>query len=438
MTAAAPLGPTWYEASAPAAPSRPALAGAVTADVCVIGGGYAGLSAALHLAKAGFRTVLLEARSVGGGASGRNGGQIHSGQRKDQEDLERELGDAHARDLWTLAEDAKALVRGLIAEHAIDCDLKDGILHAAWKRADAEPLRRYVDHMAARYGYAQSYIEAKDIPAWVATSRYHGATHDPGGGQLHPLKFAHGLARAAEAAGAIIYEGSAVTALDDTRAVTTDGHVAAQHFVLACDTWLGELDAKAGRAAIAINSFIAVTTPLGDRATTLIPSDLPVADTKFVVDYYRLTADGRLLFGGGENYTPRYPSDLKAFVAKPVHRVFPQIEDVPFDYAWGGPVGVTLSRLPHFGHANARTVFAHGFSGQGVALATLAGQLMAEATAGQAGRFDVFAKLKHRPLPGGRLLRTPIMALGMAWYALKDRLLTLPSWPGRPGHEELG
>ena len=422
MTAATPLGPTWYEATAPAAAPRPALKGEVNADVCVVGGGYAGLSAALHLAKAGLKTVLLEAKSIGGGASGRNGGQIHSGQRKDQEDLERELGDTHARELWTLAQDAKALVRSLISEHDIDCDLKNGILHAAWKHADAEPLRRYVDHMAARYGYAQSYIEAKDVPAYVATSRYHGATNDPGGGQLHPLKFARGLARAAEAAGAIIHEGSIVTALANSKAVTTGGHVAADHFVLACDTWLGELDRRAGRTAIAINSFIAVTAPLGARAAQLIPSDLPVADTKFVVDYYRLTPDGRLLFGGGENYTPRYPRDLKAFVAKPVHRVFPQLRDVTFDYAWGGPVGVTLSRLPHFGHAGARTVFAHGFSGQGVALATLAGQLMAEATMGTATRFDVFAKLKHRPLPGGRLLRTPIMALGMAWYALKDRL----------------
>ena len=420
----APLGPTWYEASAPAATPRPALQGGITADVCVVGGGYAGLSAALHLAEAGFRTVLLEARTIGGGASGRNGGQIHSGQRKDQEDLERQLGDAHARELWTLAEDAKALVRHLVAGHAIDCDLKDGILHTAWKRADAEPLRMSVDHMAARYGYAQTYIEAKDVPAWIGTTRYHGAIHDPGGGQLHPLKFARGLARAAEAAGVAIYEGSTVTAVDTehARAVTAGGQVTASHLVLACDTWLGAIDPRAGRTAIAINSFIAVTAPLGERAREIIPSDLPVADTKFVVDYYRLTPDGRLLFGGGENYVPGYPSDLKTFVRKPIARVFPQLAETQLDYAWGGPVGVTLSRLPHFGHAGPRAVFAHGFSGQGVALATLAGQLMAEATAGQAGRFDVFAKLKHRAIPGGRLLRTPIMALGMAWYALKDRL----------------
>lgn len=425
MTLPAPLGPTWYEASAPAAPPRPRLEGDRTADVCVVGGGYAGLSAALHLAQRGYKTVLLEALAVGAGASGRNGGQIHSGQRQEQETLEKTLGDAHARRLWELAEEAKALVRDLVATHAIACDLKDGILHAAWKKADAAPLRAYVAHMARRYGYAQTYIDARDVPAYVATARYHGAVLDPGGGQLHALKYARGLAAAAEAAGVTIHERSPVTHVDtqSPRAVTPSGAVTARHLVLACDTWLGGLDRRAGRYALPINSFIAVTQPLGAaRAKALIPSDLAVADTKFVVDYYRLTPDGRLLFGGGENYTPRYPADLKRFVARPIARVFPQLAGETLDYAWGGPVGVTLSRLPHFGWDGPHAVFAHGFSGQGVALATLAGRLMAEAVAGTAERFDVFAGLKHRPFPGGRWLRTPLMALGMAWYALKDRL----------------
>lgn len=426
MTAPSPLGPTWYEASLPAAPARPALDGDATADICVVGGGYAGLSAALHLAGAGRSVILLEARAIGGGASGRNGGQIHSGQRQEQEVLEKTLGHRPARELWTLAEDAKALVRGLIARHAIACDLKGGIIHAAWKARDAAPLRAYVDHMAAHYGYAQTWVDRQDVPGLVATGRYHGAIVDPGGGQLHALAYARGLAAAAEAAGVRIHEATPALACDATAAGvairTPTGTVRAAHAVLACDTWLGALDPGAGARALAINSFIAVTAPLGARAQALIPSGLAVADTKFVVDYYRLTADGRLLFGGGENYTPRYPSDLKDFVRQPMLRVFPQLADVQIDYAWGGPVGVTLSRLPHFGWRDPRTVFAHGFSGQGVALATLAGQLMAEAVTGDTARFDVFARLRHRPFPGGRLLRTPLMALGMAWYALKDRL----------------
>ncbi len=422
----APLGPTWYEASAPPAPLRPALAGDIATDICVIGAGYAGLSAALHLAEAGHRVILLEARRVGGGASGRNGGQIHSGQRQEQETLEATLGDSAARDLWTLAEEAKALVRGLVARHAIACDLKDGIVHAAWKARDAAPLRAYVEHMASRYGYAQRWVEKKDVPALVATGRYHGALVDPGGGQLHALAYARGLAAAAEASGATIFENSPALACEAVAGGvairTAAGTVRASHAVLACDTWLGALDPAAGAYALAINSFIAVTAPLGARAQSLIPCGHAVADTKFVVDYYRLTADGRLLFGGGENYTPRYPADLKRFVSRPMLRVFPQIADIPVDYAWGGPVGVTISRLPHFGWRTPRTVFAHGFSGQGVALATLAGKLMAEAVTGTTARFDVFAKLKHRRFPGGRMLRTPLMALGMAWYALKDRL----------------
>jgi gamma-glutamylputrescine oxidase len=423
MTARSPLGPTWYEASAPPAVPRPQLKGDLTADVAVIGAGYAGLSAALHLAKAGLGTILLEAHTVGSGASGRNGGQIHSGQRQDQEVLEASLGKPAARQLWDLAEEAKALVRDLIAEHAIACDLKDGIVHAAWKARDAAPLRASVDHMAATYGYAQRWIDKAEMPSLVASTRYHGGLIDPGGGQLHALKYARGLAEAAEAAGVPIFENSPVTALATARAVTPTGTLSARHIVLACDTWLGALDAKAGARALAINSFIGVTEPLGEaRARALIPCDLPIADTKFVVDYYRLTPDHRLLFGGGENYTPRYPADLKAFVSRPMLRVFPQLADVKLDYAWGGPVGVTLSRLPHFGWRDPSTVFAHGFSGQGVALATLAGKLMAEAVTGTALRFDVFANLKHRPFPGGRAFRTPLMALGMAWYALKDRL----------------
>ncbi len=426
MTAAAPLGPTWYEATAHPAPARPPLRGDVVADVCVVGAGYAGLSAALHLAETGRSVILLEARTVGGGASGRNGGQIHSGQRQEQETLEKTLGDAHARRLWTLAEDAKALVRSLIARHAIDCDLRDGIIHAAWKPRDAAPLRAYVEHMAAHYGYVQRWVEKKDVPSLVATGRYHGAVVDPGGGQLHALNYARGLAAAAEAAGTRIHEATPALSCDTgTSGVTLrtpSGTVRAAHAVLACDTWLGTLDPAAGARALAINSFIAVTQPLGPRSQALIPSNLAVADTKFVVDYYRLTQDGRLLFGGGENYTPRYPADLKAFVSRPIQRVFPQLAGVGLDYAWGGPVGVTLSRLPHFGRTGTRTLFAHGFSGQGVALATLAGQLMAETVAGVSERFDIFAKLRHRTFPGGRLLRTPLMALGMAWYALKDRL----------------
>lgn len=364
---------------------------------------------------------------MGSGASGRNGGQIHTGQRVEQETLEQKLGMTEARRLWDLAEEGKALVRDLIARHAIDCDLRDGMIMAAWKPGDAAPLKAYGAHMAATYGYEQRWVDAADMPGVVQSTRYHGGLIDPGGGHLHALNFARGLARAVEAAGAVIHEDSKAVSVSPAISgvvVTTEaGSVSAQHVVLACDTWLDGLDRRAGARALPINSFVLTTAPLGEaRAAALIPSGAAVADTKFVVDYYRVTADHRLLFGGGENYTPRYPSDLKGFVRKPMLRVFPQLEDVQIDFAWGGAVGITLSRMPHFGWSSPNVAFAHGFSGQGLMMATMAGRLLAEAVTGTLERFDVMARLKHLPFPGGRLLRTPLMALGMAWYALKDRL----------------
>lgn len=418
---------TWYEATANPAPPRPALKGDARADVCVVGGGYAGLSAALHLAKAGLATILVEATAIGAGASGRNGGQLHTGQRQDQSWLEQQLGDATAKQLWNLAEQSKALVHRLIYDNAIACDLRAGLIHAAWKRRDADGLKAHADHMQARYGFAETWLDKDEIARRIQTTRYFGGVFDSSAGHLHALNYARGLATAAEAAGATLHENTralnVATAPGGAVVRTADGAINAKHVVLACDTWLGELAPKAGAYTLPINSFVAVTAPLGEeRARALIPSGAAVADTKFVVDYYRVTPDHRLLFGGGETYTRRYPADLKAFVAKPMLRVFPQIKDVALDYAWGGAVGVTLSRLPQFGWSAPNIVYAHGFSGQGVALATQAGELMAEAVQGTLGRFDVYAGLKHRPLPGGRLLRTPLQVLGMAWYALRDRL----------------
>jgi gamma-glutamylputrescine oxidase len=421
------LGPTWYEASGNPAAVRPALSGTVSADVCVVGAGFTGLSAALHLARAGLKVVVLEARTVGGGASGRNGGQIHSGQRVDQDTLETDLGVIHARLLWDLARESTALVRNLVAEHAIACDLRDGLVHVAWKNRDAPHLRRYGEHLEARYGVPMQWIPRAELPGWIASERYHGGLVDAGGGHIHPLNFVRGLAAAVESAGATIHEHSQAEPIPrGSRPIvirTKAGEVRCAHAVLACDTWLGSLDPKAGATVLPINSFVLATTPLGEeRAKALIPAAMAVSDTKFVVDYYRLTPDHRLLFGGGETYTARYPSDLKAFISKPMLRVFPQLAGVAIEYAWGGAVGITLSRLPHFGWSRPDIAFAHGFSGQGVAIATLAGKLLAEATMGTASRFDVYATLKHTPIPGGRLLRTPLMALGMLWYALRDRL----------------
>lgn len=417
---------TWYAATARPAPPRPALNGDRRADVAVVGGGYAGLSAALHLAEAGLDTVLLEASAVGAGASGRNGGQVHPGQRQSQLWLEKEVGEADARRFWALAEEAVALVRDRIAAHAIACDLRDGLLSVAWKERDAGEMQTDVEHMRRVYGYGARWIPRGALGEWVQSDRYHGGVFEPGGGHLHALDYARGLAAAAEAAGAVIFEQSRVTSIEPAGDAvvlrTKAGAVTARHAILACDTWLGDLAPAQARTALWLNAYIGVTAPLGEaRAKALIPSGAAISDSKVVIDYYRLTGDQRLLFGGGETYGAADPRDLARFIRKPIRRVFPQLDDVAIDYCWGGAIGLTVSRMPHMGWSNPRTVFAHGFSGHGVAIATLAGKLMAEAVTGRMDRFALYAALRHRPVPGGRWLRPLLTSAAMAFYGLKDR-----------------
>lgn len=417
----------YYAATAVDVPEFPSLSEAIRTDVCVIGGGFTGLSSALHLAEAGYEVVLLEAERVGWGASGRNGGQLGSGQRKDQDELEHLVGMEQARQLWDLAEEAKAVVKERIERHGIACDLKPGILHAGYKPADADELMRYADKLRAQYDYPHARgVSREEMAEMLGTTIYHGGSLDTDAGHLHPLNYALGLAGAARAEGARLFEHSRVLAYDRKRPATirTDsGSVSADHIVLACNGYLGSLEPRVAAKIMPINNFVLATEPLGDaRASSLIRDDVAVADSKFVIDYYRLSADRRLLFGGGENYTRRFPSDLKSFVRKYMLRVYPQLEDARIDYAWGGTLAVTLKRLPHFGRLEPNVFFAQGFSGHGVALTSLAGKLIAEALAGTAERFDVFARLPVTPFPGGTLLRWPGLVVGMLYYSLRDRL----------------
>ena len=419
--------PTWYEASAQTSPTWPALDGDARADVCVIGGGYTGLSCALHLAERGFSTVLLEARRIGNGASGRNGGQLGSGHRRDQATLERELGAERARLLWSLAEDAKALVRGLVARHGIECDLKPGIAIAAHRPRHARALVHETDHLRARYGYDQ--IEVLDraaLRAEVASENFHGGLLDRGAGHLHPLDYARGLARAAAEAGVDIHEESPVTGLAPGAPcnVRAGPHtVTADAVVLACNGYLDTLDPGCGKRVMPINNFILATEPLGqEHARDLIPNDIAVVDTRFVVNYFRLSADGRLLFGGGETSSSRLPADPGPLVRRCMLRIFPQLADVRVDHTWGGTLAITRTRMPSIGRLDDGLYYGQGYSGHGVALATLGGALIAEAIAGTLERFDVFARLPQSPFPGGKLLRWPTLALALAYGALRDRL----------------
>ena len=419
--------PTWYEASARERPTWPALNGDIRTDVCVIGGGYTGLSAALHLAERGYRPVLLEARRIGNGASGRNGGQLGSGHRRDQSTLERELGAERARLLWALTEEAKALVRSRIARHGIDCDLKPGIAIAAHRPRHARALAREAEFLRARYGYDE--IEVLDraaMRAEVDTEDFRGGLLDWGAGHLHPLDYARGLARAAADAGADIREGTPVTGLASGAPcrVSAGPHtVTADAVVLACNGYLDTLDPGFGARAMPINNFILATAPLGAaRARALIPNDVAVVDTRFVVNYFRLSADGRLLFGGGETASDRLPAHPGPLVRRCMLRIFPQLADVEVDHVWGGTLAITRSRMPSIGRLRGGLYYAQGYSGHGVALATLGGALIAEAIAGTEERFDVFARLPQPPFPGGKYLRWPTLALALAYGALRDRL----------------
>ncbi len=418
---------SYYAATANRHSDYPSLSGDSSCDVCVIGGGYSGLSSALHLAERGYDVILLEANRIGWGASGRNGGQVGSGQRQEQDVLEDMLGIADARRLWDLAEESKTVVKTRIARHKIDCDLKPGILHAASKPADAADFEPYVEKLARDYGYAHLRSVSKDeIGAMLGTNRYHGGILDSDSAHLHPLNYALGLARAADDAGARLFEASRVSGYQDGAVcrVACNGHqVIAHHVVLACNGYLERLEPRLAGKIMPINNFILATEPLGDAlAREIIRDDVAVADTKFVIDYYRLSADRRLLFGGGENYRRSFPADIAGFVRKYMLRVYPQLESKRIDYAWGGTLAITLNRMPDFGRLSSNIYFVQGFSGHGVAMASLAGKLIAEAVAGTAERFDVFARIPTRRFPGGTLLRWPGLVLGMLYYALRDKL----------------
>ncbi len=416
---------SYYVATAhPWTATRPLL-GEARADLVVVGGGCTGLSAALFAAKAGLSVILLEGGAVGWGASGRNGGQMIPGLRKGAVDLVAFLGALRARALLDVAFEARDLVLGLIDEHAIACDLKTtGHLLGAAKATDLRWMEAEAKCLAMVMNYPHVDVLSAAGARDQVSTLYHGGLLDRRGGHLHPLNYTLGLARAAREAGVVIHERSAVTALrpaaGGVRAETDGGVVLADRAVLAGDALLTGLMSRVSTRIMPVANYIAATEPLKDPAA-LIPHDVAVSDSRFVVNYYRLSADGRLLFGGGERYTPDPPQDIAAFARRHMEAVFPQIRGVPITHAWGGLVSVTQTRLPHLGREG-EIWFAHGYSGLGVILSTLAGKLLLEAMMGETDRFSLFADLEPPPFPGGTALRGPLHVLGMLWYALRDRL----------------
>ena len=406
---------------------HPTLQGAERADVCVIGAGYTGLSAALNLAEQGFDVVLLEAERIGYGASGRNGGLIGSGQRKDALDLECKYGYERSKEFWDCAEMGKAEIRERVARHNIDCDLQYGQIEGVHKRSYVGHAAQYAEAMADRYDYPHlRALSREETRAMVDTENFLEGLHDAQAMSIHPLNFALGLARAAKEAGVRIFENSRVTGYtrSDPATVSTDsGHVDASFIVLGCNGYLGKLEPRVAGKIMPINNYLIATEPLGEaQARKLIADRNCVHDTRFVVNFFRTSADHRLVFGGGENYRAGFPRDIAAFVRPNMLRLFPQLSDARIDYAWGGTLSVTVKRMPHFGRLEPNLFFAHGYSGHGILIATMAGKLIAEAINGSAGRFDLMASIRTPPFPGGTLLRYPGMVLGMLFYSLRDRL----------------
>lgn len=430
---------SWYAATAEPTSARDSLDGEVQTSVCIIGAGYTGLSTALHLARAGIDCVVLEANRVGWGASGRNGGQVGCGFNRDQADLHQRFGEDAARKLWDISLQASTLVKTLCSEinheHNIDCHYQTGIIYTSSSQKQFEEQQQSIDFLSKHYDCSDNeIIDRQKLLSVLASESYHGAAINHNAAHLHPLNYAKGLASLAEASGARIFENSRVSnmnipfasshsAMGGKRIQTDQGHVIAQHVVLACNGYLNNLNPTIASRVMPINNYIVATEPLAETfPDSLIANQHAVCDDRFVVNYFRMSHDNRLLFGGGETWDYAFPSDIESIVRKPMLSVFPQLASTRVDYAWGGTLAITRNRLPCFEEISKRFWSASGYSGHGVALATMAGRIVSNAIASNRSEFDLMATIPHQSFPGGDKARPALLKLAMAWYATRDRL----------------
>jgi gamma-glutamylputrescine oxidase len=421
-----------YADTAPLPAPAPTLQGSEEADVAVVGGGLAGLSAAIELAQRGLRVSLLEARRIGWGPSGRNGGQVIAGLACDMPTIEAQLGHTAARAVWDGTLEAIDIIHQRCAQHGIDAQWQPGYINVAVNARKGRALQHSVARMAERYGHLQRWIPPEQMRQWVDSPAYHSGAYDARSGHLHPRKYTLGLARAARALGVRLRENSAVQRLHRgsvNRLVTADGELRARQVVLAGNVYLQGVAPALSARIMPVGTYILATEPIApERLNALIPTRSAVCDTNFVLDYFRPDADHRLLYGGRVSHSTQTPAQLAQQLHARLVSRFPTLADCRPSHLWGGFVDITMNRAPDFGRlpgaagAPATVYYLQGFSGHGVALSGLAGRLVAQAVAGDAGRFDVFARLRHRPFPGGRWLRAPALVAGMAWYQLRDLL----------------
>jgi gamma-glutamylputrescine oxidase len=418
---------SYYAATARGpAPFAP-LAGAIDCDVCIVGAGIAGCSAALHLAERGYRVVLLEQHRIGWGASGRSGGQALPGLAADQDKLTRLVGRDTARALWNITVEGLDLLRELIRRHGINCDWVDGQMHAAIKQRHRSELLAARDELEREYDYRSvRLIEGAELESLLATRRYIAGLYDSRAGHLHPLNYTLGLAQAARKLGVTIHESTRALRFERNSAPlvhTPNGSVRCRHLVLCGNVYLDGTAPALTRTIMGVGTYIVATEPLGaERAQALIRNNMAVTDLNWILDYFRRSADHRLLFGGRVSYSGLHPAATAGLTHRRMLGVFPQLEDARIDYSWGGYLDITMNRAPHFGRLAPDVYFMQGFCGHGIVLTGIAGKLVAEAIAGTAERFDLFTRITHRGFPGGALLRRPALVLAMLYYRVRDLL----------------
>ena len=421
---------SYYEATAERPASAPPLMGRIAADVAIVGGGYAGLSAALELGSRGYSVALLEARRIGWGASGRNGGQVLVGF-AGLDAIERQLGKADARRCWDMSIEGVRLVGERIARFGIDCDHQRGHLTLATKPRRGAELARLVEHLAKDYGYELQLVPHAQIGDWIASPRFHSGAFDGFSGHLHPLKYCLGLARAAQQTGTRLYENTSALRIEHgikATVKTEQGEVSCDFVVLAGNVYLndfGDISRDLAHRIVRIGTFMVATDPVDDEVNTgeLIRHRASAFDNNLLLDYFRVSADERLLFGGADVFRGPPPADIAEHLRSRIGQVFPQLKHVPIAYAWGGFVDASINGAPDFGRIGPQVYYLQGFSGHGVALSGLAGKLVAEAIAGQSERLDVFAQLKHMRFPRFKRVRDAAVGLAAFYYRLHDRML---------------
>lgn len=415
---------SYYQASRRVSCVAPALAEDIDVDAVIVGGGITGVSAALNLAESGHKVALLEAQTIGWGASGRNGGQVLPGLAAPMHRVAKLIGASHSKQIWDMSVEGVDSLYARIEKHGIPCAPWKGYLHAAIKPRQVQELREEQEELARLGVPVGRLLEGADLSERIASPRYIAALEDKLAGHIHPLNYTLGLAVAAQEAGARLYEFSPVTGIEHGKTITltVGAHkVRANYLILAGGAYLNGLERGLDGYIMPVGTYIMATEPCSD-VSALIPGNEAVADLNFVLDYFRRSEDDRMLFGGRVSYSTYQPPNLGAVMLARAVSVFPQLKNAKVEFAWGGFVGITRNRAPHFGKLADNILFMQGFSGHGVALSGLAGKLAAEVVAGQLGRFDVFARIPHARFPGGRLLRTPALVLATTWYRLRDML----------------